>query len=90
MIQLHEKTLNDHAESVKLIEASTESHEKNLAKSLRDGADSDLDDSLLGRHTENTSKFAKQREAHERIKKHHHLAMAHVATLNQALAAAME
>jgi len=89
LIRLHEETLNDHADTVETIEASLEFHEKNLAASLQDHADSDLDDALLGGHVEESKKFDSQRKAHERIKKHHHVAMAQVAALKHALEAAM-
>jgi hypothetical protein len=87
LIQRHEKMLKEHEQSVEMIEAGLEFHEKNLAKSLQSGAESDVDDALVERHTEEAGKFAKQREAHERIKKHHHIAMAHVASLKRELEA---
>jgi len=89
LIELHETTLNEHADSVGTIETAMEFHEKTLAASIHDHADSDLDDALLGGHAKEAEKIAKQREAHERIKKHHHIAMAHVASLKRALESAM-
>ena len=88
-IRQNENTLNKHAEAVDTIEAGLEFHEKNLAASLRDHADSDLDDSLLSSHAENSKKFDTQREAHERLKKRHHIAVAQVAALKHALDAAI-
>ncbi|QEG22480.1 hypothetical protein [Mariniblastus fucicola] len=89
LIRLHQKALNDHADTVEAIEGGLEFHEQNLAASLRDHADSDLDDALLGGHAEESKKFESQRKAHERIKKHHHVAMAHVTALKHSLEAAM-
>ena len=71
------------------IEAGLEFHEKNLAASLQDHAELDLDESLLSAHVENSKKFDSQREAHERLKKRHHIAVAQVAALKHALDAAM-
>ncbi len=92
LIQSHEKTLTEHEESVEMIEAGLDFHEKNLAESLHSGgdSDSDLDDALVERHNEEASKLAKQREAHERIKKHHHVAMAQITSLKTELEAAAQ
>lgn len=89
ILRQSENALNKHAETVDTIEAGLEFHEKNLAANLQDHADSDLDDSLLSGHAENSKKFDSQREAHERLKKRHHIAVAQVGALKHALDAAM-
>ncbi len=89
LLRQHEKALSEHEDAVEAIGAGLEFHEKNLAASLRDRAHPCLDNVLLREHGEEADKFARQRAAHERIKKHHHIAMAHVASLKHALEAAM-
>ncbi len=85
MLREHKKNVDEHADIIETIEAALEFHEKNLAASLRGNADSDLDDALVESHSVEAKKIAIQREAHERIKKHHHVAMASVAMLKSAL-----
>ena len=89
MIADHAKSLEEHADKLQALVNGLEYHEQILSESLRGGSDADLDDSLLERHEEQASTITNQRDAHERIKTHHHIAMAHVATLKAALEAAM-
>ena len=87
-IQQNADILNEHADAVDAIEAELEFHEESLASSLQEHADSDLDDSLLSGHADSSKRFDSQREAHERLKKRHHIAVAQVAALKHALDAA--
>ena len=84
-IRQNESSLDEHADAIEAIEAGLGFHEKNLAASLQDHADSDLDDSLRSSHAESSRLFDSQREAHERLKKRHHIAVAQVAALQHAL-----
>jgi hypothetical protein len=72
-----------------VISTAIDYHEKTLRESLRGGSDPALDDALVERHEEQSSAIAAQRDAHERIKKHHHTAMAQVAILKAAFEAVM-
>ena len=89
IIRDHAEGLQQHEHKLTVIDNAVDYHEKMLKESLRGGSDPDLDDALAERHEEQTNAIATQREAHERIKKHHHVAMAQVAILKAALEAAM-
>ncbi|MEQ1827131.1 MAG: hypothetical protein ABL921_14345 [Pirellula sp.] len=85
MLRHHKKNISEHADVIETMEAALEFHEKNLAASLNGCVDSDLDDALRASHSIEAKKIVMQRESHERIKKHHHIAMASVAMLKNAL-----
>ncbi len=89
MIAEHGESVDEHAEKLEAIVNSLDYHEQVLSESLRGGSDPNLDDALLERHEEQAATLEKHRDAHERIKRHHHTAMAQVATLKAALEAAM-
>jgi chromosome segregation ATPase len=82
-------SLDQHADAVASLERGLEYHEKHLAASLQSGSETELDKILSDRHAMQAGLYQRQREAHERIKKHHHTAMAQVAILKAALEAAM-
>jgi hypothetical protein len=85
MLREHKKNVDEHADIIETIEAALEFHEKNLAASLQGSSDSDFDDALVESHAIEAKKIAIQREAHERIKKQHHIAMACIAMVKSAL-----
>ena len=85
LIRQNDHALDCHLDALETIESGLQFHEKNLAGSIVTGSGADLDEALVERHAETSAKFASQRRAHESMKKHHHIAMAYVATLKTAL-----
>ncbi|QDT12718.1 hypothetical protein [Planctomycetes bacterium K23_9] len=88
-INEHGASLDQHADSVASLEGRLEYHEKNLAASLQNGSNTELDEMLSDQHAKQLDVHQRQHESHERIKKHHHTAMAQVAILKAALEAPM-
>ena len=88
MIGAHAESLNQHEHKIKVILHALGYHEKMLSESIRGGSDPYLDDVLLERHEEQAGAVATRRDAHERIKKQHHAAMAQVAVLKASFEAA--
>ncbi|WP_442510282.1 hypothetical protein SH528x_001894 [Novipirellula sp. SH528] len=84
-INEHGKALDEHANAVASLETSLKAHEKNLAASLQNGSDAALDDRMNDQHAKQTELHLCQQNAHERMKKHHHQAIAKVAMLKHAL-----
>lgn len=89
LIRDHDNALDCHIKDLESIESGIQYHEKNLAKSLCGNSDFAFDNALLERHSVEAKKIAFQRNAHEGIKKHQHIAMAHVAVLKTALERAL-
>ncbi|QDT12671.1 hypothetical protein [Planctomycetes bacterium K23_9] len=81
----HGQALDEHDDSVKSLVGGLEHHEKALAESLQDGSSASLDEVRGDQHTKQADLHCHQQDAHERIKKHHHQAMATVAMLTKAL-----
>ena len=88
-IKEHGECLENHAKSLMALEEGLEHHEKSLAASLKDDAETVAGDPLNTQHTKQAELHQHQQDAHERIKKHHHTAMAQVAILKAALEAAV-
>jgi uncharacterized coiled-coil protein SlyX len=88
-IAAHASTLEEHANALGQHEENTVQHEHFLAELLKSGRPDggDAEDSWLQTHTEERNRHAGQRDAHERIKRHHHTAMAKLAVLMAALRA---
>ncbi|WP_144058157.1 hypothetical protein [Novipirellula maiorica] len=87
-INEHGKALDEHANAVASLETSLGAHEKNLAASLQIGSDAAIDDRMNDQHAKQSELHLCQQNAHERMKKYHHQAMAKVAMLKNALEAA--
>tara|TARA_R110002111_G_scaffold223541_1_gene285435 strand:- start:243 stop:767 length:525 start_codon:yes stop_codon:yes gene_type:complete len=84
-INEHGQCLDEHAQSVAGLRDSLEYHEKHIAASLQKDTNTPIDDALNDHHKQESELHDKQRDAHERMKKHHHQAMAKVAMLAKAL-----
>ncbi len=89
MITSHEACLDAHQEKMSEVSKAIQCHEKTLAASLRGGAESDRNNVLNDKHESHLQTMITQHDAHERIKKHHHTAMAKVELLLKALEAPM-
>ncbi len=87
MIVSQESNLAKHEERLREVRDAVDSHERTLSQSMREGADSETDETSIACHEQKRDTMASQREAHERIKKHHHQSMAKVEVLMQALQA---
>ncbi|TWU43483.1 hypothetical protein Q31b_25240 [Novipirellula aureliae] len=85
----HGESLDEHNEKIATLASALHAHEKALAECLKSGIEGDMDADLNAHHEKQAVDHAHQREAHERIKKHHHQAMAQVAILRAAMEAAM-
>lgn len=83
LVRRHDEALARHLEALEKIENSLDYHEKNLAESLKGRSDerSNLEAALAERHAEQKEHFFRQRSTHDKIKMHHHIAMAQVASL---------
>ena len=60
-----------------------------MAAFRREGADAEGQEAMRANHSQQAERQARQREAHERIKKHHHTVMAHLTMLKAAIEAAV-
>ena len=85
IIAAHEATLGEHEEKLSEVSKAIVRHEKTLAASLRAGSESDVNNALTDKHEGYHQSMVTQRDAHERIKKHHHMAMAKVELMMKAL-----
>jgi hypothetical protein len=83
----HEKALQTHAAAIRLREQELGSHEHALVEYERGESGGELI-ALAKAHEKESAKHAQQRDAHERIKKHHHAALGQMAKLCKALEAA--
>ena len=88
-IRENAKSLDEHDEKVIVLGTGLRAHEKELAELVKTGVETDMHDDFCSYHQRHSADHARQREAHERIKKHHHRAMAQVAMLKAAMEAAM-
>ncbi|TWU46879.1 hypothetical protein [Rubripirellula reticaptiva] len=84
-INEHGQCVNDHADSIASLESGLEHHEKSLAADLQNESTAGLDKTQCEHHQREADLHARQRAAHERMKKHHHQAMAKVAMVASAL-----
>lgn len=83
-----DKALEEHARTLAQHVQALRSHEGELAAFEQGGADAKIIAMAKG-HLEEESVQRHQREIHERIKKHHHVLMAHWSTLFKAMTAAL-
>lgn len=81
----HEKALEVHAAAIRCYEQASAAHEHLLAEYER-GNSGDTLVALVQEHQKTADKHVQQRAAHERIKKHHHAAIARCQVLLKALA----
>lgn len=86
-IHAHQEALRVHAAAVRCYEQNLAEHEHALADYERGGAGADLIP-LVKAHHEEAGRHSQQRDAHERIKKHHHAVMAQWSKLLRAIEAA--
>ena len=84
----HEQALQIHAAAIRVREQDLTAHEHALAEYERGEAGDQLI-ALARAHDQEAAKHAQQSEAHERIKRHHHLVMAKVVELRKSLAKAL-
>ena len=89
LIRQHGECLDCHAQEVQHLQHSAEGHEASMAAYRREGADAEGQQAMCANHLQQAERHAKQREAHEWIKKHHHTVMAHLTMLKTAIEAAM-
>ncbi len=81
----HETALRVHAAAIRLRGQELAEHEHSLAEYARGENEAKL--SFLAKaHEKEAAKHLQQREAHERIKRHHRDLIAHVRSLHNALA----
>ncbi|MGB7347236.1 MAG: hypothetical protein WBD20_23640 [Pirellulaceae bacterium] len=88
-IREHGKALDDHNEKIVTLGTGLHAHEKELAAFMQTGVEGGMHEEFGSYHDRHAADHAQQRQAHERIKKHHHRAMAQVAILKAAMEAAM-
>lgn len=81
------EVLAEHVTAIECIENSLDYHEKMLAEILKGHGDGDvdLDQALVERHADKEKEFCNQRAAHEQLKKRHHIAVAQVTSMLNAL-----
>ncbi len=86
-IGAHAAALEQHAEDIVQHEADTVQHEHFLAELLKSGGPNgdDAEEAWQETHADEQARHAGQRDAHERIKRHHHTAMAKMAVVIAAL-----
>lgn len=81
----HDKALQAHTEAIAGHEQSLTDHESALADYERGGQGDKLV-VMAKDHKKSASRYEQQRDAHERIKKHHHTIIAQLSMLLKALA----
>ncbi len=86
-IGAHAAALEQHAEEIVQHEEDTVQHEHFLAELLKCGGPNggDAEEAWQETHAAERARHAGQREAHERIKRHHHTAMAKIGVVIAAL-----
>lgn len=84
----HRKCLEAHGDAVRAARAHRAKHEHALAEYERGETGEDLV-VLAQKHEEEGAKHCEQRQAHERVKRHHHTVMAHWRLLLKALSKEM-
>lgn len=84
--------LAEHVAAFERIENSLDYHERNIAENLKGyrDADSGLEQSLIERHLKQEKELANQRKAHEHLKKRHHIAVAQITAMLNALSSSSE
>lgn len=80
----HEQALQVHAASIRLREQDLAAHEHALAEYEQGEAGAQLI-SLAQSHEKEARKHAQQRDAHERIKRHHHEVLAQINRLHKSI-----
>jgi hypothetical protein len=80
----HEKALQTHAAAIRLREQELDAHEHALAEYERGEPGAELI-SLAKAHEKEAARHARQHDAHERIKKHHHEVITQLKLLYKAL-----
>jgi septal ring factor EnvC (AmiA/AmiB activator) len=75
------QALDSHTEEIQRIEHSLHDHERGLAAFVHEGNGAEVQEPMMKNHRQQIFRHACQREAHERIKRHHHTVMAHILTL---------
>ena len=80
----HEKALQVHAAAIRLRQQDLAAHERALAEYEGGETGAELI-ALAQSHGTEASKHSQQRDAHERIKRHHHAVIAQVNSLRKAL-----
>jgi len=88
LIRQHESTSANHQQAVTSLSAEIKEHEHALAEKSEKDAGKGASPCADG-HQERAKSVETLRRAHERIKKHHHIAMAKVLSLKASLEAAM-
>jgi hypothetical protein len=83
----HQKALQTHAAAIRLRELELGTHEHALAEYERGETGAELI-GLAKTHDKEAAKHAQQRDAHERIRRHHHNVIGQLSLLRKALAAA--
>jgi hypothetical protein len=72
MLQEHGSALNSHTKNIDTHEQSERDHETSLETSDLLSSPSESADPLAGKHEEESKAHTLQREAHERMKRHHY------------------
>ena len=83
-LQDHAHTLRVHGSALRLYEQEFLGHEHTLADIAKGGGSNSLSQ-LEPQHRQEADHQAQQREAHEQLKRHHHIVMMHWRSLLQAL-----
>jgi hypothetical protein len=89
MIRQHGEALESHAKAIERHQESLRDHGRAMSSYQGHGAGEPLQETMASKHRENAERHEMHRDAHERIKKHHHTVMAHLTMLKTALEAAM-
>ena len=85
----HAKALRDHAEQVRSHEEELREHEEALARYEQGGPGEERLIAMARHHQAEAARHARQRDAHERVKKHQHTVMDRWSLLLRALGEAM-
>jgi hypothetical protein len=88
VIRAHGEALSEYSETLTEAEKTAAEHDRQMAK-YESGKSQEPQDVLANRHQEQAGLFAREQEAHERIRKHHEEVMAQLRRLEAAATASM-
>jgi hypothetical protein len=89
MIHQHGEALEAHAKAIEQHQEDLSNHERTMSEYEHQGTDEHLQETMASAHQELTLRHQTQRDAHQRIAKHHRVVMDRLANVKAALEAAM-
>jgi chromosome segregation ATPase len=87
IVREHGECLEEHARAFQTVEDAIADHERELSK--HQAKSGQQPDDVVMQHQEQEDVFSRQRDAHERIQKHHQAVMAQLQALESSASAAM-